>query len=207
MALRTGRLNGMTPRKLSFPRGEFLARQNGSLRGVLFLVAGLVRSSIVAENGKEVLIALSGRTETIGDVEYFLGTDIICDVRALEATTCYLFSYTELDSLIRTEPEIAKGLGRILASRLQKNSARIATSHAFPLAYGVLKALIGRFDGGAPAGPMSKSELAGYVGGSARHVARVIRNLEESGIVESGGGKIIRVDRARAIARMDELGE
>lgn len=193
---------GRVPLERSLAAGEHLVRQAEEALGVWFIRSGLLRTSLLEENGRELLLALSGPGETIGEVEYFLGCPLVCEVRACEPSRCAFFPSALLDACLARDPEVAKGLGRVLAARLKRNSLRVAESLAYPLPYLVLKTLSGRMGGESPSAFLRIGELAGYVGASARQMSRILAALEAEGLVRREGRSVAIGDLGKALARL-----
>jgi CRP-like cAMP-binding protein len=205
--LATAASAGLAPSSRVYESGEFLFRQGFPTDGIRFLTSGLFKSSIIAENGVEVLVALLGPGECLGDVEYFLGnrglagggatgSPAICSVVALERSSILVFSSDELSRLKRAYPDLDFMLGRSLASRLAENAERFERSFGYSLEYNVLVAALSRL--GAEARPVRKTELLEYLGVSARHLNRVLSDLVAQGLVRVEDGAVLVVDAEAA---------
>lgn len=197
---------GLRLRHRDFKKGELLFLQDELPEGVYFLREGLVRATMLAENGRELLIAILGPGESIGDLEYLLNLPLVCEVRALEATTSIFIGNSNLDRLLHSDPELSLALARILAERVHRNSLRLSNRLAHPLEYSLLKAALNRLDSPQADGrPLGKADLVDYLGVTERHVSRLLRSLGTRGILASQSGRIMLLDRAKAEARMEEL--
>lgn len=204
--LSTAASAGLAPSSRVYESGEFLFRQGFPTDGIRFLTSGLFKSSIIAENGVEVLVALLGPGECLGDVEYFLGnggvaggatgSPAICSVVALERSSILVFSSDELSRLKRAYPDLDFMLGRSLASRLAENAERFERSFGYSLEYNVLVAALSRL--GAEARPVRKTELLEYLGVSGRHLNRVLSGLVTQGLVSIEDGAVVVADAEAA---------
>ncbi len=196
---------GITPSSRVYDGGEFLFRQGFPTDGIRFISSGLFKSSIVAQNGAEVLVALLGSGECLGDLEYFLDAPAVCSVVALERSSVVRFSAEELGRLRRAYPDLDFSLGRSLALRLAENADRFVRSFGYPLEYNVLVAALSRL--GAEERPVRKTELLEYLGVSSRHLNRVLANLVAEGLVAVEDGAVIVRDAEaarKALARTDD---
>jgi CRP-like cAMP-binding protein len=197
---------GITPSSRLYESGEFLFRQGFPTDGLRFITSGLCKSSILATNGVEVLVALLGPGECLGDLEYFLGTTAVCSVVALERSQVLGFPSAALARLKRAQGDLDFILGRSLAFRLAENAERFQRNFSYSLEYNVLVAVLSRL--GAEARPVRKSELLEYLGVSSRHLNRVLAGLSAEGLVamEDGAVVVVDVEAARRVLAQTEEG-
>lgn len=197
---------GVEPSSRTYEAGEFLFRQGFPTDGIRFISSGLFKSSILAQNGAEVLVALLGYGECLGDLEYFLDAPAVCSVTALERSAVVRFSTAELGNLRKAYPDLDFFLGRSLARRLAENAERFVRSFGYPLEYNVLVAALSRL--GAEARPVRKAELLEYLGVSTRHLNRVLAALVAEGLVRVEDGAVVVRDAAaarKALARTETV--
>ncbi|PKL24415.1 MAG: hypothetical protein CVV47_08160 [Spirochaetae bacterium HGW-Spirochaetae-3] len=200
-------LAGVRLDERSFGKGERLFDSGYSLEGVYMLTGGLAASRTLLENGRELLIALHGRGDTIGDLEYCMGGSAICGVEALEPTTAFWADSVSLDRMVAADYRLPLAFARVLAVRLYRSSQRLSVGVAYPLEYCLLKAVLARLDAPDDGRPLSKRDLAGYLGHTERHVNRLLRDLEYAGILSVDGGVVSVADPVLVRRRLDELEE
>lgn len=189
---------GLEARVRDYPPGSAIFRQGFAAGGVHFIESGLAKSSVLAENGTEVLVAMLGPGATLGDLEYFLGSDAVCTVAAVDAVRTRFFPVQALDRMAEADGRLLRVLGRIQAGRLKDNADRFVRSLAYPLDYNVLVCVSTRW--GLDGRAMRKAELLEYLGVSPRHLNRVLLGLSREGLVRIEGGSVAAADAA-AIAR------
>lgn len=203
----------------TYPKGSVMLWQDKVPKRVLLITEGLAASRMLLANGKEVLIAIHGHGVTLGDLEYFtLGTPAACEVKALEDSRCMAVDYPTMARMLRVEPGLGEAFAGLIARRLYRSSRRMSTSIAYPLEYNLLQALLARLDGHQPLGliedamdysldlrPLTRKDLAEYLGHSERHINRVLRALAEEGIVSLDSQMIHAVEKERASQRLLEL--
>jgi CRP-like cAMP-binding protein len=197
---------GSDLRPRSFGKGEPIFEAGLALGGIHIVTCGLVASRMLLENGREVLIGLHGRGETLGDLEYCMGCrPVICGVTALEPAATLWADAAALDAMVRADPAFAMSLARVLAERLYRSSLRLSAGLAYPLEYSLLKAVLARLDSPDDARPLSKRELVEYLGHTERHVNRLLRSLEDAGVLSVDEGSVAVVDARLARRRMERL--
>jgi len=198
---------GVSLRERTFGKGQRMFDAGIAPGGIHLVTGGLVASRMLLENGREVLIGLHGKGDTLGDLEYIMGGPAICGVVALEPATTLWADTASLDAMVAADAALPLALARVLAVRLYRSSQRLSAGIAYPLEYSLLKAVIARLDAPDDGRPLSKRDLAEYLGHTERHVNRILRSLEAGGIlaVEDGLVAVLAPDLARR--RMAELEE
>jgi len=196
---------GIRLEERSFGKGMRLFEPGRPLGGVYMLTGGLAASRALLENGRELLIALHGRGDTIGDLEYCMGGPAICGVDALEPATALWADSASLDRMVAADHRLPLAFARLLAVRLYRSSQRLSVGVAYPLEYCLLKAVLARLD--APDGirPLSKRDLAGYLGHTERHVNRLLRDLESAGVLSVDDGVVSIADPVLVRRRLDDF--
>jgi len=189
----------------AYPRGASLFPAGDEIGGLYLIVSGLVASRSILENGREVLVAINGSGDTLGDLEYCLGGGALCGVSALEETATLWAGLPGLDRMVRLDYRLPLAFARILAQRLHRSSQRLTAGLAYPLEYCLLKALLGRLDSPDASRPILRRELAGYLGHTERHVNRLLRSLEAAGVVSAAGAVVALADPEAARARLADL--
>ena len=198
---------GVALRGLSFRKGQRLLDAGVVPGGIHLVTGGLAASRMLLENGREVLIGLHGKGETLGDLEYCMGGPAICGVAALEPTTTLWADSASLDRMVAVDPAFSMSLARVLAVRLYRSSQRLSAGMAYPLEYNLLKAVLARLDSPDEGRPLPKRDLVEYLGHTERHVNRILKSLEAAGAlaIVQGNVALISIDSARR--RMTELEE
>ncbi|MBU0927985.1 MAG: Crp/Fnr family transcriptional regulator [Spirochaetes bacterium] len=198
---------GVRLRERSFQKGERLFDAGVALGGVHLVRSGLVASRALLENGREVLIGIHGKGDTLGDLEYCMGGSAICGVSALEASSTLWADERSLDRMVAADSRLPLAFARVLAVRLYRSSRRLSEGIAYPLEYSLLKAVFARLDAPDDGRPLSKRDLAEYLGHTERHVNRLLRSLEEAGALSVRDGSVAIGDEAIARRRMERLEE
>lgn len=191
----------------SFGKSERLFDAGRQLGGVYMLTSGLAASRALLENGRELLIALHGRGDTIGDLEYCMGGPAICGVDVLEPAAALWADSVSLDRMVAADYRLPLAFARLLAVRLYRSSQRLSVGVAYPLEYCLLKAVQARLDSPDDARPLSKRDLAGYLGHTERHVNRLLRDLEAVGALAVDDGVVSIADPVLVRRRLDEFEE
>jgi CRP/FNR family cyclic AMP-dependent transcriptional regulator len=182
----------------AFPAGAVFIRQGQSAGGLFFLREGSVKvflphTETAARHSKEVVIAVCGAGETLGEIDLADGQGHTASVAALE--DCHLW-WMEGEDFWRCHeaiPRLGRNLCQLLARRMRWCTTAqdsLATLHLpGKVAYCLL--LLARDygkpqPGGALLLPLhlSQSEIAGMIGSSRECVNRVFADFKKRGVIQ-----------------------
>src|SRR5262245_14777035 len=110
------------------PNQELMAVDHGSELFYLIL-SGTVRVHVEEADGSEVLLAILGPSELLGEVSMLDGRKPSATVTALDRTECLAMDCASFREAIRSVPMLAYNFAKILAARL-----RLANAHTQALA-------------------------------------------------------------------------
>jgi CRP-like cAMP-binding protein len=197
--------------KRSFAAGEVLIREEDPSDFLHVIVSGWVRVSTLLDDGRELVYALRGPGDVLGDLAALHGWERSASVRSIEPTTVAQLTAARFQTCLRDRPEIAMALIKTLAVRLrQAEQARVGAveldvSHRLAAHLSRLMAERGRR---TPEGividtPFTQEELASQLGASRRAVARAMAMLRSRGVVSTGRRRIVvsRPEVLRSLAR------
>jgi CRP-like cAMP-binding protein len=180
------------------------------------LVAGWVRVSTIVEDGREVLFALRGPGEVLGELAAIHGWARTASCRAIEACTVVQLTASQFLAVLRARPEIAIATIKTVAARLRNAESARVDSAAFDVSRRVAVHLVRMADEHGRSVPegvvieaaLSQADIAAQVGAARRTVARALGVLRERGVVETGRRRILirRMRVLRALARSEPNG-
>jgi len=188
-----------TPRR--FPRGSALAHSGQVGDRVFVLTAGHVKLTRVTPEGRDVLLALRGPGDLIGEQSAIDGQVRSATMTALDAVEALAITPADFLNYVTTVPEAARYVMRTLAERLRDADGK-RVEHAAHDVVGRLSVRIGelceRF--GVPeadgAGtridlPLTQEDLAGWVGASRESTARALSQMRDLGWVTTARRSIV----------------
>jgi CRP-like cAMP-binding protein len=183
----------------SFPAGEMLLRQGDPTNHVLVIVSGWVRVYISTPNGHEVLVALRGPGDVVGDQAALHGWTRTASVRTLETVTAVQLSSDQLANCLRSRPSIAIAMVRQMSERLREAEAARIDFVALDVTKRVAAYLVRLADqhgipgpgGLALRMPLTQQDIANHLGASRRTVARALAVLRERRIVTTFRRRIV----------------
>ena len=190
-------LGGGLPRR--FRADEVLIRQDDPSDFLHVIASGWVRVSTLLSDGRELVYALRGPGDVLGDLAATQGWPRTASVRSIEPTTVVQLTGVQFLAALRARPDIAIALARTLAYRLRQSEfARVGAvaldiSRRLAIHLASLMAERGRHttEGVVIDAPFTQDDIASQLGASRRAVARAMAMLRERGVVTTGRKRIV----------------
>ncbi|MFN3340283.1 MAG: Crp/Fnr family transcriptional regulator [Dietzia sp.] len=187
-------------RPLRVERGEWVVRAGQSSPRLLVVHAGLVKVGRTAEDGRETTLRLLGPGDVEGESGFLTGTLPENDCVALEPTTMCVFEHGSLAGLLNRYPDIGASMLRSLATRLESTermlAARTLADVGARLASYLLDLPAVRGADGVVTVrlPMSKKDVATYLGTIPETLSRRLAALGREGLVQVRGAEVDLLD-------------
>lgn len=173
----------------------------GDRGDALYLVlAGKVKASLLAEDGREVILSLLGPGEIVGEMALFdMEERRSATVETLEDSELLVLSGAQFLKVLEGRPAIAMSVIRTLARRLRDTSSRIRS-----LVFLDTYSRVGRFlldlaheqgrelaDGSLLVSRPTHQEIANYIGATRETVSRALSELQGQGLIRLVGRRVI----------------
>lgn len=189
-----------------FTKGEAIFHEGDDAGGVVAVVSGTVKVSLIGVGGREVVLRLSGPGELVGELAAIGGRPRSADVTALGPVEAISVRAADFRRLALEHPRIANLVFDNVASLLaeaDRQRVDFATRDVTARIAGRLAELAetaGDVDGDSIriTVPLSQEELAAWSGASREAVARSLHLLRELGWIETGRREI-RVHNLEAL--------
>ncbi len=176
-----------------YARGRALMHEGQAPDAVLLLRGGQVKVYSTTPSGREVVLAIRGRGELVGELAAVDRSPRSASVVALEAVDALALAPTAFRAFLAAHPEAAMALLSMLAGRLRDADAKRAGFTAHTTLGRVAERLLelaDRFgsasDGGVRIGlRLSQEELAGWTGASLESVGRAFATMRSLRWIET----------------------
>ncbi len=183
----------------TFGPGELMLREDDPSDHVFLLVSGHVRVSRTLADGREVLFALRGPGDIIGELAAVNGWSRMASVRSVVPTSVIQLTSGQFLATVRARPDVALALVRTTSVRLRQaqdahiGSAVLDVSHRVAVYLVRLTEEHGRptEEGILLDTPLTQQDIANQVGASRRAVARTMALLRGRGVVMTGRKRIV----------------
>lgn len=194
-----------------FRRGGFLMTEGEASDHVIILLAGRAKVSSYTAEGKEVVLAVRGPGDLLGELSAFDGEPRLATVSALESIEALIVPSDRFTSFLENHPRVAVLLLEMLTHRLRDSARKQVEFGAYDTPGRVARRLIelveryGEGDGGSVRITLSltQDELAGWTGASREAVSKALREFRDRGWITTGRRSIIVLDvealRSRSI--------
>jgi CRP/FNR family cyclic AMP-dependent transcriptional regulator len=184
--------------KRRFRRGEIIVEHGQKSNALFILLTGRARVLTADSRGREVILAVLESGDYVGEMSLIDNEPHSATVRAEVQTDMLVLGRAEFARCLPENSSLSYAIMRGLVQRL-RNADRQIESLALLDVYGrVARSLLdmAEDDNGVKLirGKVSRQDLAKVVGASREMVSRVMKDLEERGIIETqdNGSVIIR---------------
>ena len=187
-----------------FRRGMMLFHEGDEPAHVLIVRAGRVKISSFTADGREVVLAIRGPGELLGELSAIDGEPRSATASALEAVEVLSVPSEDFRAFLSTRPRIAVTLLQVLSRKLRDADRKRIEFGAFDTVGRVCRRLVElaeRF--GEERGtsvritlPLSQQELAGWTGSSREAVSKALHQLRGRGYIETARRGITVLDLA-----------
>ncbi|HEY3610476.1 MAG TPA: Crp/Fnr family transcriptional regulator [Pseudonocardiaceae bacterium] len=184
-----------------FAEHDVLLRQGDPTDHVLVLLAGWVRVYSTNVVGQEVVLAIRGPGDVLGELGALHGWTRTVSLRAMEPVRVLQLRRQQFVDCLRERPDIAIALVKQVSTRLRDTETALqefATQDVSRRVAGHLLRIARQHGVEGPDGieldiPLSQQEIANRVGASPRGVARAMAMLRDRGMLTTARRRIVIV--------------
>lgn len=178
-------------------RGERLVHEGGRHGSVLLLITGTVRVLSYAVDGSEVLLAIRGPGELVGDFGPITGAAATATLEAREPSEVVLTSSVRFRELAESSPAVAFDLLRRLVDMFNEAEQRLIERSTLPVSARLARELIRHTDGSSDerSVELTQEELASLCGARRGSIAAALAEMRRAGVVKTGRGSVVVLDR------------
>lgn len=190
-----------------YRRGEVLFHEGDTGDTIHLLASGRVAVRVTTPVGDTVTYAVLGAGEVFGELG-LLSADArrTATVVALEPVETLVLRREQFEQLRARHPAVERMLVQLLAQRVRRLSAHLVEALHVPVDQRVVRRLLAlcRLYGGDDVRvtvPLTQGDLAELAGATRPTVNRVLRSLEQAGVVQLARGRIEVRDRPALLLR------
>lgn len=179
----------------NFPKHAIILREGDKTDALYIIVSGKVKVMLSTGGGKEVILAILGKSEFFGEMALLDEQPRSADVVVMEPTQLLVISKTDFINCIAHNPQMSFKIMQGLIQRLRRADRKIQ-SLALMDVYGrvarTLLELAKPEDGRLVVGEkLSQQDIADMIGASREMVSRILKDLSVSGHIRFEARKII----------------
>jgi len=184
-------------KSVKFNKGGFIYKAGDKSDSLHIVSRGRVKIYRLSENGKEQLLRILNPGDFTGELALFSESTHEAFAQAIEETNCCTVKRDDLQALLVKYPSISLKLLSEFSNRLgssEKQTTRFATeSVETRLALFLSECLDSRNPDNIITLPMSKKDLASYLGTTPETVSRKLHDFEIEGFIKQIGGRKIKI--------------
>lgn len=181
-----------------FPAKSTLIYAGDQSESLYYIVKGSVTVSIEDEDGREIIVAYLNPGDFFGEMGMFEEGDRSAWVRAKTECEVGEISYTKFQELIEDHPEFLFAVGEQMAKRLRKTTRKVGDLAFLDVTGRVARTLLDlSAEPDAMTHPdgmqirITRQEIGRIVGCSREMVGRVLKTLEDQGLITAHGKTIV----------------
>ncbi|MEV8405679.1 Crp/Fnr family transcriptional regulator [Streptomyces niveus] len=197
-----------------FDAGAVLLREGMNDHHVVLLLTGFAKVTATVENGEGSLLAVRAAGDTVGEMAAMSGAPRSATVTACGPLVARAVPSAVLRELLLRRPEITIALTRIIADRLRWANRRRLDFRGYPVKVRLARLLVELASSYGVSGPggvvigcrLTQPELATLVGAAETTIHKVLRELREEGLLETGYRTTTLLDLPR-LRRLADLAD
>ncbi|MFC4295480.1 Crp/Fnr family transcriptional regulator [Novosphingobium tardum] len=190
----------------SYKRDQEMMAQGDEGDSLFIVLSGLARVSMVAANGREIVLDYAEPGSVLGEIAFLDGGERTASVHAIDPVEALCLSRAAFDEIVARRPGLSTRLLRAMARRLRQNNEVIEADRAYTsgprLARFLLRLMITGDEGLPAVGEggqlklaISQGELGSFAGMSREQINRQLSAWADSGIIGLKGGRVSITDR------------
>ena len=185
-----------------FKTGAALFHENQVADRVLVITRGFVKLSCFTDDGREVVLAIRGPGDILGELSVVGGGTRSATATSLEPVEALAVPASDFAAAMERNPRIAMAMLKTVMHRLRdadRKRVEFASKETMGRVAGRIMELSDRF-GSASAGhididfPLTQEELAGWTGCSRDSVVKALQSMRDIGWIETGRRRITVLD-------------
>jgi CRP/FNR family transcriptional regulator, cyclic AMP receptor protein len=192
----------------AYPPGAEIFTKGDYAHGLLAVMRGLVKISVLGEDGREVVLNRIGPGEVFGEVALLDGLPRTADATALDRSELLVLDRRDFVPLLLEEPMIAVKLLEVLSRRLRRTSQQVESLSFEPSVVRLVATLFDLAEAQGTAGmprpwiAITQKELGQMVGLSRESTNKHLRDWAEAGWVslDRGGCRLLNPAALRALS-------
>lgn len=183
--------------------GDVIFHQGDPTRHVVLLVGGAAKVSVLSTTGREVMLALRGPGDILGEMAAVSGLPRTARVTALGPVRGLNLPPEAMDLLLKTYPHMSSVLLLVMAARLQESDRHrldLAARSVRGRVAGRILDLADEFgrpieEGVEISARLSQQDIADWTSASREAVAQALRRFRARGAITTGRMRIVVLRR------------
>jgi len=185
-----------------YPRGQILFHMGDEGGNLYIIERGRVKITIPSADGEEVILALLGQGEIMGEISLIDGKPRSATVQAMKNTDVLCLFREDFLEVLRESFDVVLRVLEILTERLRQTDVQLAESHFLDITSRLAKKILDlsrtfgvkEEEGIRIAVRVTQKDLASMVGATRESVNKQLKVLRELGLLSTSEGQIRILD-------------
>ncbi|PKP05035.1 MAG: hypothetical protein CVU11_02515 [Bacteroidetes bacterium HGW-Bacteroidetes-6] len=187
--------------ELRYRKGEHIAKQGSFVTHILYLQKGLVKVYMEMEGDNDLILNIFSGGDLIGLPNLFTNAPLQYSVAAIEDSVVCAIDKKVIEDLVKNNGDFAQSIIENINGCTLYHYKRLITASQKQLNGRMADALLHLSEKVYKSDDfnmaLSRKELAELAGMSMMSAVRVIKDLEQNGIIAENGGRISILDRSK----------
>ncbi|WP_108880046.1 cyclic nucleotide-binding domain-containing protein [Anderseniella sp. Alg231-50] len=184
---------GNAATRLILDKGATLFYQQDPGDALYVLESGSVEISILGESGKKLSLNVMRPPDVFGEVAALDGGPRTATATTLEPCVLWKFEQADIDTVIRSHPELASDLIKVLCARLRWVSQQVEDLAMLDIEARLASRLLilhGKFSDSDGCIRLSQSELADFLGATRESINKTLQTWRAQDVIRMSRGAI-----------------
>jgi CRP-like cAMP-binding protein len=160
-----------------------------------FVISGAVKVYKRSANGKEQILNIASKGESLNDVSTFDGGGSSANMVAMTPVSLYVVKKQDMYNLVTKYPKVALNVARVLAGKVRRDSSLVEVLSFDQVMSRLARLILKQAAAGDDMLPrFTQQDLASMVGTSRVVVNRSLRVMEEKGAIRLQRRRIVITD-------------
>jgi CRP-like cAMP-binding protein len=183
-------------RVVRYRRGAVVFREGDPPDRVLALRSGRVKVSLTTPGGREIVLAVKGPGDLLGELGALDGRPRSATATATEAAEAVALAPSAFNDFLDRHPRLASRLLRELVAELRASDDQHVERGSGDVTARVARRLVQLAERDGPELALSQDDLAGWVGASREATNRALSTLRARGCIATERRRIVVLDPA-----------
>ena len=188
-----------------YPGGQALFHMGDEGSSLHIIESGRVKVTIPSSSGEELILAIFGAGDLLGELSLFDGKPRSATVQALEDTETLCLHREDLLALMRNRFDVVEKILEVLARRIRDTGMLLAESHFLDITSRLAKKILdlgdtfGVREGGQVriGVKITQKDLASMIGATRESINKQLKTLRDQDLIRIIGGTIEILNRER----------
>jgi len=192
-----------------YPAGQTLFHMGDDGGSLHLIERGRVKVTIPSDSGEELILAILGAGDLLGELSLFDGKPRSATVSALEETETLCLRREDLLALMRDRFDLVEKILAVLARRIRDTDMLLADRSFLDITSRLAKKILdlgdafGIREGGTVriGVKVTQTDLASMIGATRESINKQLKALRDQGLVRISGGMIEILNRERLVRK------